>query len=158
MVRLNRPGSVRFTPASCMPRRQSGVRFIHSPKSQRLGSLMENGDWKGVLQHRLPGICPHYLDLLPVVAQSGGSNVPPAVHVSSGKHSGAVVGGNSGLVRSVLVSEMHQSVLLCNIGYLHSAVIVECLMPSGLRCSSFGSSAIIHFSINQPFYALKLPH
>lgn len=57
---------------------------------------MENGDWKGVLQHRLPGICPDYLDLLLVVARSGGSNVPPAVHVSSGKHRGAVVRDTSG--------------------------------------------------------------
>lgn len=72
------------------------MRFIHSPKSQRLESLMENGDWKRVLQRRLPGICPDYLDLLLVLARSGGSNVPPAVHVSSGKHRGAVVGDNSG--------------------------------------------------------------
>lgn len=94
---------------------------------------MENGDWKRVLQHRLPGICPGYLDLLLVVARSGGSNLPPAVYVSSRKHSGAVMGDNSGLVRSVLLSEMHQSLLLCNMGYLHSALIVECLMLSGLR-------------------------
>lgn len=93
---------------------------------------MENGDWKRVSQHRLPGIGPDYLDLLLVVARSGGSYVPPAVHVSSGEHSGAVMGGDSGLVRSVLVSGMHQS-LLCNTGYLHRAGIVECLRLSGLR-------------------------
>lgn len=54
---------------------------------------MENGDWKRVSQHRLPGIGPDDLDLLLVVARSGGSYVPPAVHVSSGEHSGAVMGG-----------------------------------------------------------------
>lgn len=79
---------------------------------------MENGDWKRVSQRRLPGICPDYLDLLLVVARSGGSDVPPAVHVSSGKHRGAVVvvgGTTPGLVHSVVVSETHQSLLLCNI-------------------------------------------
>lgn len=45
---------------------------------------MENGDWKRVSQHRAPGICPDHLDLLLVVARSGGSDVPPAVHVSTG--------------------------------------------------------------------------
>lgn len=57
---------------------------------------MENGDWKRVLQHRLPGICPNDLDLLLVLARSGGSDVPPAVHVSRGQHGGAVVGDNCG--------------------------------------------------------------
>lgn len=87
---------------------------------------MENGDWKRVLQHRLPGICPDYLDLLLVVARSGGSNVPPAVHVSSGNIAGLWWGTTPRLVHSVVVSETHQSLLLRNIRYLHSAVIVEC--------------------------------
>ncbi len=69
---------------------------------------MENGDRQKVLQHRLLGIYPDYLDFQRIVAWSGGAHVPPAIHVSNGspdcKYSGAVMGVNFGLVFSALVS------------------------------------------------------
>ena len=43
---------------------------------------MENGDRQKVLQHRLLGIYPDYLQR--IVAWSGGAHLPPAVHVSNG--------------------------------------------------------------------------
>lgn len=41
---------------------------------------MENGDRRKVLQQRLLGISPDYLDAQRVVAWSGGTHVPTAVH------------------------------------------------------------------------------
>lgn len=89
------------------PRRESGA--LHSrTETPRRELLMENGDRQKVLQHRLLGIYPDHLDFQRIVAWSGGSHVPPAIHVSDGqpdwKHSGAPMGGNFGLVRSALVS------------------------------------------------------
>lgn len=64
---------------------------------------MENGDRQKVLQHRLLGIYPDHLDFQRIVAWSGGSHIPPAIHVSN-SHPGSVVGDNFGLVHSALVS------------------------------------------------------
>lgn len=70
---------------------------------------MENGDRQKVLQHRLLGISPDYLDFQRIVAWSRGSHIPPAIHVSNGypvlKHCGAVMGDNFGFVQSALVSK-----------------------------------------------------
>lgn len=75
---------------------------------------MENGDRQKVLQHRLLGIYPDYLDFQRIVAWSRGSHVPPAIHVSSGQTpaeniEALLVGDNFGLVHSALVSKRYFS-------------------------------------------------
>lgn len=58
---------------------------LHSPTETPWRELlMENGDRQRVLQHRLLGIYPDYLDFQRVVAWSSGSHIPPAIHVSDG--------------------------------------------------------------------------
>lgn len=68
---------------------------------------MENGDRQKVLQHRLLGIYPDYLDFQRIVAWSSGSHIPTAVHVSARdpwlKTWGALMGDNFGLVHSPLL-------------------------------------------------------
>jgi len=56
---------------------------------------MENGDRQKVLQHRLLGIFPDYLDFQRIVAWGSGSHVPTAVHVSDGATDGETYRGSS---------------------------------------------------------------
>lgn len=83
--------------ARCMPRRQSGA--LHSRnESPWREFLMENGDRRKVLQHRLLAIYPDYLHFQRIVAWSAGS-LPPAIHVSNPqwKRSRAPMRDNFGL-------------------------------------------------------------
>lgn len=73
------------TIARYMPRRQSGA-FHSRTETPWREFLMENGDRQKVLQHRLLGIYPDYLDFQRIVAWSSGSHIPPAIHVSKWEH------------------------------------------------------------------------